>query len=62
MMRQPFTIHPRATIRSIDVKKIIESAESKPIARLEKWAAQTLRNRIEQAEAEAALQKFIELD
>lgn len=62
MMRQPFNIHPCATIRSIDVKKVIESAEAKPIARLERWAARMLKNRIEQAEAEAALQEFIELD
>lgn len=61
-MRQPFTIHPRCTIRSIDVRKVVESAESKPIARLERWAAQVLKNRIEQAQAEAALQQFIELD
>lgn len=53
---------PRAMIRSIDVRKVIQSAEHKPSARLERWAARQLQRRISEAEARAELQRFIELD
>jgi hypothetical protein len=52
----------RHQIPSGRMRFVIESAEAKPLARLERWAARMLKNRIDQAEAEAELRRYIGAD
>jgi hypothetical protein len=57
--RQP---RGRHTIEARHVFAIAQAAESKWSARLERWAARKMAQRLNRMEAEAELQRFIELD